>query len=316
MSSLKSKMVIFSIKHSHLLKGKLKRERITPETDTVELRKRYEAGAERFGKIPQGIQVSPVHIPGLPEGLQAEWIHPEGTPAKPDADHKAIFYTHGGGYVSGNCVDHRMHVAKFVKDSGIGALLYDYRLAPENPFPAGMNDTLTAYRWILDQGVRPENMMIVGESAGGGLCLATLVALRDQGLPLPRAGVALSPWLDLTSSSDSFRRNAKRDISTLDSWYIWGPYYVGENDPKHPWISPLYADLHGLPPVLIEVGDYEIMHDDAVSFAGKAKAAGMDVTLRIWQGMVHCFPIMAPMFPEATQAWDEIIAYIKKQMDG
>lgn len=311
MSSFKSKLVIFSIQHAHLLQGKLTREVITEATSIPALRKQYLEGARKFGSIPAGIKVSPVKIPNLPEGLSAEWIHPENQPVSPGANEKVIFYTHGGGYISGDCEDHRMHVAKFVKATGIGALLYDYRLAPEHPFPAGMDDTLTAYRWVLDQGVRPENIMIVGESAGGGLCIATLVAIRDIGLPLPVAGVALSPWLDLHCKSDSYRRNATRDISTLGSWDIWKNYYVGENDPGHPWISPVYADPKGLPPVMIVVGDHEIMLDDSVRFAEQAKVAGVDVTLRVWEGMVHCFPLLAPMFPEATEAWNEVIEYIK-----
>ena len=229
----------------------------------------------------------------------------------PTATDKAIFYTHGGGYVTGNCVDHRMHVAKFVQATGVRALLYDYRLAPEHPFPAAMQDTLVAYRWLQDQKVLPENIIIVGESAGGGLCLASLLAIRDEGLPLPAAGVALSPWTDLTCSGASYRTNAKKDISALGSWEVWGSYYVGSNDPTNPWISPLYGDLHGLPPVLIVVGDHEILLDDSRQFAEKAKAAGVDVTLRVWKGMVHCFPLFAPMFPEASQAWAEIIAVLK-----
>ncbi len=314
MSSIKSKIVIFSIQNRHLFKGQFKREVITRETSMIQMRKEFEDGAKKFGSIPAGIVVSPVNIPGLPEGLSAEWIHPAGSPDSPSASDKAIFYTHGGGYVSGNCVDHRMHVAKFVKAAGVGALLYDYRLAPEHPFPAGMEDTLTAYRWLMDQGVAPANTIIVGESAGGGLCLASLLAIRDSGLPLPAAGVALSPWTDLKRTGKSYRTNAMRDISTLGSWDVWGDYYVGNNDPSNPWISPLYGDLHGLPPILIEVGDHEILLDDSISFAQKAKDAGVDVTLHVWEGMVHCFPILAPMFPEATQAWDEIIAYIKSKL--
>jgi acetyl esterase/lipase len=314
MPSFKSKMIIFAIQHSHLLKGQLKREVVTRDTDTVKMRKTFEEGAQKFGSIPPEVTVSPVRIPGLPEGCFAEWIHPTGSAASPTAADKAIFYTHGGGYISGNCVDHRMHVAKFVKASGVGALLYDYRLAPEHPFPAAMQDTLAAYRWLLEQGVRPENIAIVGESAGGGLCLASLLAIRDEGLPLPAAGVALSPWTDLTCGGASYRANALKDISTLGSWEVWGSYYVGDNDPRHPWISPLFGDLHGLPPVLIVSGDHEILFDDARGFAEKAQQAGVDVTLRVWEGMVHCFPLLAPVFPEATQAWDETIAYIKKAL--
>ena len=312
MSSFKSKLILFTIRNSHLLKGQLKREVITPETSTEKLRKEFEEGAKKFGGIPAGILVSPVIIPGLPQGLSAEWIHPADQPDLPTAADKVIFYTHGGGYVSGNCVDHRMHVAKFVKASGIGALLYDYRLAPEHPFPAAMQDTLIAYRWLLDQGVDPAKVVVVGESAGGGLCLASLLAIRDEQLPLPAAGVALSPWTDLTCSSESYRTNALKDISTLGSWDVWGKYYVGVNDPKQPWISPLFGDLHGLPPLLIEVGDHEILLDDSVRFAEKARAAGVEMTLHVWKDMVHCFPLLAPMFPEATQAWDEIIQYIRK----
>lgn len=311
MSSLKSKLVIFAIRNRHLLKGHLKPEIITRESSIPQLRKEYEEGAKKFGSIPAGIKVSPVTIPGLPEGLSAEWIHPEGSADLPAAGDKVLFYTHGGGYVSGNCVDHRMHVAKFVQAAGAGALLYDYRLAPEHPFPAGMQDTLAVYRWLLSRGVAPDHIIIVGESAGGGLCLASLLAIRDEKLPLPAAGVALSPWTDLKCTGGSYRTNAMRDISTLGSWEVWGSYYVGNNDPAHPWISPLYGDLHGLPPILIEVGDHEILLDDAVGFAEKAKNAGVDITLHVWEGMVHCFPLLAPAFPEATRAWEEVIAYIK-----
>jgi monoterpene epsilon-lactone hydrolase len=314
MPSLKSKLIIFSVQHRHLFKGQLKREVITESTSTVQLRQEFEEGAKKFGSIPEGIMVSPLSIPELPDGLFAEWIHPAASASSPSAADKAIFYTHGGGYVSGNCVDHRMHVAKFVQAAGVGALLYDYRLAPEHPFPAAMQDTLTAYRWLLGQGVIPGNINIVGESAGGGLCLASLLAIRDEGLSLPAAGVALSPWTDLQCTGDSYRTNARRDISTLGSWEVWGKYYVGSNDPTHPWISPLYGDLKGLPPVLIEVGDHEILLDDSLHFAEKAKTAGGDITLRVWEGMVHCFPLLAPMFPEATQAWDETILYIKEHL--
>jgi epsilon-lactone hydrolase len=314
MSSFKSKFVIYTIQNRHLFKLRFKREVITRETSTVQIRKEFEEGAMKFGAIPVGIKVTPVSIPGLPEGLCAEWIHPESSSDFPGAADKAIFYTHGGGYVTGNCVDHRMHVAKFVQATGVGALLYDYRLAPEHPFPAGMQDTLTAYRWLLDQGVAPANIMIVGESAGGGLCLASLLAIRDEGLPLPAGGVAFSPWTDLKCTGNSYRTNARRDISILGSWEVWGGYYVGANDPQHPWISPLYGNLGGLPPILIQVGDHEILLDDSVRFAEKAKAAGVELQLHVWEGMVHCFPLLAPMFPEATQAWDETIAYIKQHL--
>jgi acetyl esterase/lipase len=314
MTSLKSKIVIFTIQNRNLFKGSLKREVITPETDTAALRRQYEESALKFGSLPEGVEVTPVHIPGLPAGAKAEWIHLAGMSTSPSQEDKAIFYTHGGGYVTGNCVDHRVHVAKFVKACGVGAFLYDYRLAPENPFPAGMDDTMTAYRWLLEKGVKSENILIAGESAGGGLCLASLIAIRDSHLPLPCAGVALSPWTDLKCTGKSYKTNARKDVSTLGSWTIWNGYYIGQNDPENPWISPLYADMHGLPPIMIQVGDHEILLDDSVRFAEKASAAGVEMTLHVWKGMVHCFPMLAPMFPEATQAWEETAAYIREKM--
>jgi acetyl esterase/lipase len=307
MPALKSRLFLFALRNRHLFQGSLKPTVIDWNTSTVELRAKFEAEAKKAAPIPAGIEITPVTIPGLPAGLSAEWIMPKG-----GSKDKIIFYTHGGGYVSGSCSDHRMHVAKFVNDTGVGALLYEYRLAPEHPFPAGMEDTLLAYRWLLDQGYTAENILIVGESAGGGLCLATLVAIRDQGLPLPCAGVALSPWTDLALTGDSYRTNAKKDISYPGSWTVWSKYYAGDCERTHPWLSPLYADLQGLPPLLIVVGTAEVLLDDARAFARKAKEAGVAVTLGEWEGMVHCFPLFAPLIPEATEAWAQVCAFIRQ----
>jgi monoterpene epsilon-lactone hydrolase len=314
MQSLKSRLFLFVLCNRHLLQGKWKPQVIDWNTSTVKLREEFEAAAKKAAPIPVEIEITSVTIPGLPAGLGAEWIALRGS-APVGPGEKVIFYTHGGGYVSGSCADHRMHVAKFVKDTGVTALLYEYRLAPEHPFPAAVEDTLTAYRWLLATGVQPASIQIVGESAGGGLCLAALLALRDEGLPLPAAGVALSPWTDLNCTGASYRRNAKADISFEGSWTVWGKYYAGEANRENPWMSPLYGDLRGLPPILIVVGTAEILLDDAVSFARKAKEAGVPVTLRIWDGMVHCFPLFSPPFPEATQAWTEVCAYIRKHTE-
>jgi acetyl esterase/lipase len=224
---------------------------------------------------------------------------------------KVILYTVGGGYVSGSCQDHRAMVAKITKGSGVATLLFDHRLAPEDPFPAALEDAVTAYCWLLTEGVSPSNIMIVGESAGGGLCLATLLALRDQGVPLPAAAVAVSPWTDLALTGDSYRTKLKASIDPPGMSVVCSKYYVGENDPRLPWVSPLYGDLRGLPPIFICVGTNETMLDDSIRIAEKARAAGVDVTLRVWEGMIHCFPLMAPLFPEATRALDEICAFIK-----
>lgn len=304
MPSLRSRMLFFMFKYRHFFGFRLRREIIDWNTNSSILRFRQECekGAARFGKIPAGIEVSPVTI----DGLSAEWI----VPSQATKD-KAIFFVHGGGYVSGSCSDHRMHVAKFVKGTNIGALLFEYRLAPEHPFPAALDDSVTAYRWLLAQGVSSSNIVFAGDSAGGGLCLATLLALRDQDIPLPAAAVAISPWTDLKCTGASYRGNAKKCLSPEGTWTAFSKHYVGNHDPGLPWISPLYGNLRGLPPIMIYVGGDEILRDDSVRFAAKAKGAGVDVTLRVGEGLFHCFPVCAPLFPEATQAMDEICAFIR-----
>ncbi len=303
MTSITSKFFIWMVRNRHLMKFQLKPEVVTQDSDTQRMRDEFEAGAAKMGKIPETIEVSALEI----DGIYAEWICPVGVNKQ-----KVMLFTHGGGYISGNCKDHRMHVAKLVQQCGVPALLYDYRLAPEHPFPAAVEDTLTVYRWMLAQGIAAENIVVVGESAGGGLCMATLVAIRDEGLPLPAGGVASSPWLDLTCTADSYRRNARKDISTLGSWQVWNKYYFADTDPRHPWVSPLYADLKGLPPVFIQVGTHEIMLDDSVKFIEKAKAAGADASISIWDEMVHCFAFFSPMFPEAKAGMEELCGMVRK----
>jgi monoterpene epsilon-lactone hydrolase len=310
MPSIQSQFINLVLRNRHLLKFHLKRESWDWNTSVPAFREECEKGAKRV-KLPEGIEVSPVSIEGLPTGLAAEWIRPSGTAPDHIEDDGVIFYTHGGGYVSGSCSDHRGHVAKFVKGSGVPALLYEYRLAPEHPYPAAIEDTLTSYRWLLERGTSPSRIIIVGESAGGGLCLATLLALKDKGIPLPAAGVAISPWTDLKLNGESIRSRTKVSIDPLGMSMVCSKYYAGENDPGDPWISPLYGDLHGLPPLLIYVGNDEMMRDDSTRFAEKAIHAGVDVTLRVGEGMVHCYPLFAPLFPEATQAMDEICSFIK-----
>jgi acetyl esterase/lipase len=207
-------------------------------------------------------------------------------------------------------------VAKIAKGSGIIILQFNHRLAPEHPFPAALEDSLAAYRWLLAQGVSNSNIMIVGESAGGGLCLATLLALRDQGAPLPAAAVAISPWTDLTLSGESRRTKADVCLSPKGMAEVCTKYYLGSHNPENPWISPLFGDLHGLPPILINVGADDTLLDDSLRFAEKANAAGVDITLRVGEGMVHCYPLLAPLFPEATQAMDEICMFIKTHIGG
>jgi epsilon-lactone hydrolase len=305
MPSLRSRLLLFVFKHRSWFSLRLKQPAV--DWSSIEsirhFRAQCEQGASRFGKVPAGITVAPVSI----NGLRAEWILPAGA-----GKDKVIFFVHGGGYVSGSCSDHRIHVAKFVAGSHIGALLFDYRLAPEHPYPAAIDDTVAAYRWLLDQGISPARIVFAGDSAGGGLCLAALLALRDQGLPLPAAAVALSPWTDLKCTGASYRSNAEKCMSPAGTWTAFSRHYAGDSDPGLPWMSPLYGDLHGLPPILIHAGGDEILRDDALAFAEKAAQAGVDVTVKIGVGLFHCYPVCAPLFPEATQAMADMCAFIVK----
>ncbi len=309
MPSRQSRLFLFALKHRHLLRFQLRsRCSIDWNTSIPELRLEAEKGVRFFRKLPQGIEHSPVSI----DGLSAEWIAPSGV-----TKDKAILYFHGGGYVVGSSRMHRGIVAKFVKGSGIGALAFDYRLAPEHPFPAALDDSVSAYSWLLEQNIAPSKIAFIGDSGGGGLCLAALLALKDQGIPLPAAAVALSPWTDLTNSGDSW--HTKAEVDTLcwqKAQIVFAKYYAGDHDPSLPWISPLYGDLSGLPPILLYVGGDELLLDDSIRFARKAEEAGVDVTLDVGEGMFHCYPVCAPLFPEARQAMTEICAFVKKHLSA
>ncbi len=306
MPSLRSHIFRFILKHRHLLHFQLKRRAVIDwNTSIPRFREECEKATKLLGNIPAGIEIAPVVINGIP----AEWILPSA--AEKD---KVLLYTHGGGYVSGSCSDHRAIVARVVKKCGVGALLFEYRLAPEHPFPAALDDSVEVYRGLLTQGISPSNIMIVGESAGGGLGLALLLALRDLNLPLPSAAVAISPWTDLKCTGESYRTKNKVSLAPADSWIVFSKYYVGDSDPSNPWISPLYGDLHGLPPILILVGEDEELLDDSTKFTEKAKTAGVDVRLKIGERMVHCYPLLPSFIPEAKQAMDEICAFIRMHM--
>ncbi|HEY0735455.1 MAG TPA: alpha/beta hydrolase [Herpetosiphonaceae bacterium] len=302
--SIRSRLVLFLLKHRHWFHLRLKRETIDWNTSIPALRQQVEKSAARLGKVPVGLEVTAATIPGL----YAEWLRRSGSPRD-----RAMLYFHGGGYVMGSARSHRGIIAKFVEGSNIDTLLFDYRLAPEHPFPAALDDSLTAYRWLLEQGFLPERIVFAGDSAGGGLCLATLLAIRDNHLPLPAAAAVLSPWTDLKCSGDSY---ARRDPLAPDgSWAVYSAYYAGDHDLTDPLISPLYGDLAGLPPLLIYVGEDEAMLDDSVRFAKKAQAAGVDIRLHVGRGMVHCYPALSPLFPEATAALDDICAFLASSVD-
>lgn len=305
MTSFKSRMFGFMVRNGHLLQGKLRKEVFDFNTSIPAFRERCEKGAVRFGKIPDEISIREQII----EGMKSEWHTPDGADAE-----KLILYVHGGGYVSGSCSDHRGFVSKFAKFTGITNLIYEYRLAPEHPFPAALNDSVNIYEWALANAYKPENIIIAGESAGGGLTLAILLALKERGIELPAAAVAISPWADLTCSSDSYRTKNNLSPAPLNSWTVFSKYYVGENYATNPFISPLFGDLQGLPPIFINSAVNDELYEDGEKFAEKARLAGVDVTFRAGTGMLHCYPLLAPMFPEATEAMNEIVEFIKKHL--
>ena len=303
--SFQSKMFNFLIRNGHMFQGKLKKEVFNFNTSIPAFRERCEHGAKKFGKIPKEITIKEQLI----EVINAEWLIPQG--ADP---HKIILYVHGGGYVSGSCSDHRGIISKFSLYTGITNLLFEYRLAPEHPFPAAIEDSVKIYKWLLSSGYKPENIMIVGESAGGGLCLATLLAIKEQNIPLPAAAVAISPWTDLTCSSESYRTKNKVSPAPINSWNVFSKYYVGENSASNPLISPLFGDLKGLPPIYINSGVDDELFEDGEKFYLKAKEAGVNIIFKPGVGMVHCYPLLAPMFREATEAMNEIVDFIRKHL--
>ena len=303
MPSIRGRLVKTLLQHRHLFRYPFKKTAVDwhQHESILQFRQEVESGATKFGKVPKELQVIPVQI----GHCCAEWILPP-TPASP----KTILYFHGGGYVTGTCKSHRAITAKFVKGSGNEALLFEYRLAPENPYPAALEDALAAYQWLLAQEKSPREMVFVGDSAGGGLCLATLLAIRDQGIPLPARAVAYSPITDFTCSGASHETKRKVCLSPEGMAPALARHYAGTSDPATPYISPLFGNLEGLPPLLIYAGEDETLRDDAIRFEQKSRAAGVEVTLKIGEGMFHCYPATAPLFPEATQAFNEICTFI------
>ena len=254
----------------------------------------------------------------LPDGTELQAVEANGVPCKwtstPGVDPgRAILYLHGGGYVIGSIATHRGLVSRLTSATGSRALSVGYRLAPENPFPAAVDDATAAYRWLVSQGMEPFRVVIAGDSAGGGLALATLLALRDAGDALPAAGVCISPWVDLEGLGESMTRNADVDpIITKDGLMDMARMYLDGADPKSPLAAPLHGDLAGLPPLLIHVGSRETLLDDSTRLAEKAGLAGVDVTLEPWDEMIHVWHAFAPLLPESQQAIDRIGEYVRK----
>jgi monoterpene epsilon-lactone hydrolase len=276
------------------------------EADPIELRQRIEQ-AGRIGLTHRKVNVKPV----IAASVYSEWLIPPEAP--PD---RALLYIHGGAWFMGSTNTHRGLVSHIAYESRIRALSINYRLAPEHPFPAGLEDCETAYEWLQQNGIPAGNIIVAGDSAGGNLTLALLVALRDAGKLLPAGAVALSPATDLAFTGESIRTRLKVDpvFATMKPNTTIEDYII-DHDPHEPLISPLYADLQGLPPILIHVGDHEILLDDAVRFGEQARAAGVKAEVIIWPGMFHVFQVYTPILPEARQAIAQIADFITSHLN-
>ncbi len=304
MTSIRSKLVIWLIRNRHLLKLKLKPEVVDESFSVAGFRAEVDRATARM-KMPGGVRTEKLSV----KDMAAEWIIPER-----HTEGKVLLYVHGGGFISGSCQTHRMHVAKIASGCQLKSLLFDYRLAPEHPFPAALDDCVSAYKWLLDNGCQALDIVVGGESAGGTLTLSLLLALKERNIEMPKAAFTISPLTDLRCLADSFKYNAGKDIAPLGSWDSWTKMYIAGNDPARPPLSPQMGDFSGFPPILVCVGTHEIHLDDCLNFTEKAKKQGVEVVLSKWDKMVHAFPLLAPLFPEAKNALAEICEFVKNQV--
>jgi acetyl esterase/lipase len=275
--------------------GLLRQAPTAAHVDHLAMRKALDRTGGRF---PEGVVGTAVTVGARP----AEWIDPPG-----GAVDQVVLYLHGGGYVAGSIDSHRNLTGHLAVAVGCRVLALDYRLAPEHPHPAPVTDAVAAYRWLLDEGFAPDHVAIAGDSAGGGLTMATLLRARDEGLPMPAAAVPISPMLDMEATGESMTTRADADpMITREMALEIVQLFLGDGDRHDPYAAPLHGELAGLPPLLIQVGDAEVLLDDSVRLADQAQAAGVDVTLEVWPEMIHVFQASAGYVPEA----DEAIAHI------
>jgi epsilon-lactone hydrolase len=274
-----------------------------------EQRTRMDELARRGIRLPKGVTSCNANV----GSVYSEWVEPTQF-----TEDRVFLYLHGGGYCICSLDTHRGLMARLALAGRLRVLGPEYRLAPEHPFPAALEDALLAYRFLLHEGIPAEHIVIGGDSAGGGLTVATALSLRDAGEPLPAGLVLLSPWTDLTLSGQSMiTRKAQDPIFGNESGGPrYGLAYIGNELATHPLISPLFGELHGLPPTLIHVGSDEILLDDSTRLAEKMEAAGVRVHLKIWEGMWHVFQAFAPWSPEAQLSINEIGEFVRRQIPG
>lgn len=260
---------------------------------------------------PRGFNLETVLMPGF----TMEFLAPDTQVSPFGEGREVILQLHGGGYIGrmrNAYRDFAVQYAKLSKDRGV--LSVDYRVAPQYPFPAALEDARAAFGWLRDRGLKAEQIIIAGDSAGGGLALALAMYLRDRKEDLPKKLVLMSPWTDLTASGESYETNYEKDPlfgNTRESMIYRDDYYVGR-DPGDPYISPLFGNFGGLPPMLFQVGSIEMLLSDSISAAEKAKAAGCEVTLSVYEGMFHVFQLGMKKMRESRQAWQEVDEFVNR----
>jgi epsilon-lactone hydrolase len=265
-----------------------------PRSDDIAQRRRDIDARGVQNRLPPDVTVEPVSA----NGVSSEWT------VTPDADRsKAVLYLHGGGYVIGSLDSHRHLAAEVGRAARARTLAIDYRMAPEHPFPAAVDDALAAYRFLLSSGVQSGGVTIAGDSAGGGLVVAAMLAIRDAGLPQPACGWTISPWVDMEAIGDSMVSKAATDPTVQKAGILdMAKHYLNGADPRSPLAAPLYADLRGLAPLLIQVGAAETLLDDAVRLAQVAGAADVAVDLQIWAEMIHVWHVYHPQLAAGRRA--------------
>jgi acetyl esterase/lipase len=289
-----------------VLNGLFQREGTLERDDLATQRARMDALSSMLPPV-EGFEAQAAKVGGVP----GEWVRGKYV-QRNDA---AVLYLHGGGYVIGSPKSHRHMLGPLSADSGLPIFAADYRLAPEHPFPAAVDDGVAAYKGLLDSGIAFNKIAIGGDSAGGGLTVATLVAARDKGLPMPACAVVISPWVDLSAGGESHRARAMRDpIVKREGLDEMAAQYLAGADPRTPLASPLFADLKGLPAMLIQVGTEEALHDDALGLKARAEAAGIEVSFESWGGMIHVWHIFHPILSEGRDAIARIGSYLRSRI--
>ncbi len=270
-------------------------------------RRAYDALANAFAPVLRRVTRQPTNIGGVP----SVWFTPKTASAAGAIGDATLLYFHGGAYIFGSTRSHAELIARLALATPARVLAPEYRLAPEHPFPAAVDDALAVYRALLAGGTDPKRLVVAGDSAGGGLTMALLQKLREAGDPLPAGAVLICPWVDLTAKGGSLAENAAFDWSNEDVGHTWIAAYLDGHDRRDPLASPIFADMKGLPPLLVQIGGAELLHDQATTLAARAREAGVDVRLVVEPDMVHDWHSFAGVFSHCARAIDDVGAFAR-----